>query len=41
MFLINRKSELNIKNKIATEKCVFQAVMLYASPVWERIRPPT
>lgn len=32
--LLNRKSALNIENKMLIFKNIFQAVMLYASPVW-------
>lgn len=32
--LINRKSKLNVKNKILIFKTIFQSIMLYACPVW-------
>lgn len=32
--LINRKSELNIENKITILKSIFQPIALYACPVW-------
>ena len=33
--LINRKSDLSLENKIIIVKTIFQAIILYACPVWE------
>lgn len=32
--LINRKSKLNVANKILLYKSIFQSILLYGSPVW-------
>lgn len=32
--VINRKSNLNIENKITIVKTIFQAIALYACPAW-------